>query len=395
VAAAQNPTLPKAGTPAPPIQFERLLQAPSGAKASLAELHGKVVVLEFWATWCAPCVAEIPVLNQLQAATDPSKVVFLAVDDQDAAKVQPFLKTHPMAGWIGIDTQGKTFRAYGVDARPATIIIGPDGRVASSSVRPEQIHAEQLTMLAEGRPVTLGGPADPAVAKQVQSASVAMMQQQGMRMGVDSSGASTGVSVSVADLPAGTTDPDTHIFPQGPEDVDITDAPLKLLLSFGAGIPSDRMTFSGTFPATFYNLHVHLGKASEHDRMEAVLIAVKSATGIGIERKTATEKVLLLKPLPGAKVHLDTSPGPGMAGYDSTNSYVRCMNATMDESARAFSSALKTPVVNETGLPGKLNLSLPVTRGDVAALQSALESQAGLTFSGAERPVEGFVITPK
>ncbi len=394
-AVAQNPDLPKPGTSAPPIQFDRLLQAPPGATATLAALHGKVVVLEFWATWCAPCVAEIPVLNSLRTATDPGKVVFLAVADQDAATVQPFLKTHPIDGWIGLDTEGKVFHSYGVEVRPATVVIGPNGRIVSSSVPPEQLHPEQLTALAEGRPVTLGGAVDPAVAAKLRTATASMMQQQGMvGDGVCATPTAMGVSVSVADLPAGTTDPETHIFPEGSGNIDITNASLKVLLAYGADIPSDRLNFVGEFPEkTFYNLHVHLGKASAQDRREAVLIAIKSATGIGIERKTETEKVLLLKALPGAQVHLDSSQVPGVAGYDTKNATLRCMNASMDESAKAFGTTLKIPVLNETELDGKLTLSLPVPRGDVAAVKSALEKQAGLTFVDAQRPIERFIIT--
>ena len=57
----------------------------------------------------------------------------------------------------------------------------------------------------------------------------------------------------------------------------------------------------------------------------------------------------------------------------------------MDQSAAAFESALGLPVLNETALPGELSLSLPVTHGDVAAVQSILETQAGLTFTKAQR----------
>ncbi len=64
---------PEKGTPAPPLDSLQLLQDPTGARADWASLKGKVVVLEFWATWCSPCVASLPHLNQLVESLDPTK----------------------------------------------------------------------------------------------------------------------------------------------------------------------------------------------------------------------------------------------------------------------------------------------------------------------------------
>ncbi len=158
-----NPNLPKVGTHAPALMFTKLLQAPAGAKADWPSLRGKVVVLEFWATWCAPCIAEIPLLNSLQASLDPSKVQFISVDDEDPATVNAFLKKKPISGWIGIDTSSKVFERYGLKSRPDTVVIGPDGRVASTTLRPEQLKREQLLALAKGKPVKLTTTVDPKV----------------------------------------------------------------------------------------------------------------------------------------------------------------------------------------------------------------------------------------
>jgi thiol-disulfide isomerase/thioredoxin len=68
---------PEKGSPAPSLDRLKLLQAPVGARADWASLKGKVVVLEFWATWCSPCVASLPHLNQLVESLDPKISIYL------------------------------------------------------------------------------------------------------------------------------------------------------------------------------------------------------------------------------------------------------------------------------------------------------------------------------
>jgi len=72
------------------------LRALDGSMADLGRFQGKVVVLNFWATWCAPCVAEMPALDRLMAASDPREVAVVAVsiDAEEARAVAPFLAAH-------------------------------------------------------------------------------------------------------------------------------------------------------------------------------------------------------------------------------------------------------------------------------------------------------------
>src|SRR5260370_9087549 len=64
---------PGKGTPAPPLDTLKLLQAPLGERADWASLKGKVVLLEFSATWCSPCVASLAHSTRLVASLDPTK----------------------------------------------------------------------------------------------------------------------------------------------------------------------------------------------------------------------------------------------------------------------------------------------------------------------------------
>lgn len=148
---------PKDVPVAPPLSFQELLQAPAGARTTWSSLHGKVVVLEFWATWCGPCVANIPHLNQLADAF-PGKVQFIAIDDESPAVVRHFLASHPMHSWIGMDEAKTTFRSYHVTERPTTVVIDANGRIVKIGV-PEDVTPKLLsTVLRSSKPQDLSAP---------------------------------------------------------------------------------------------------------------------------------------------------------------------------------------------------------------------------------------------
>ena len=121
------PESPKVGEPAPALRFAGLLQAPAETKVDWTSLRGKVVVLEFWATWCGPCVRSIPGMNKLEAAHENDPIVFIHVTDEEESVVTKFLKKTPMHGWVGIDDGGKTFTNYAVNGRPKIAVVGKDG----------------------------------------------------------------------------------------------------------------------------------------------------------------------------------------------------------------------------------------------------------------------------
>ena len=110
------------GSKAPPIDVETLLQAPEGASLGWEQLHGKVVVLEFWATWCGPCVAAIPHINELADQFKGEPVQFVALTQEREKTVAAFLAKNPIHAWVAL-ARRSTFEGYHVKGIPMTVLV--------------------------------------------------------------------------------------------------------------------------------------------------------------------------------------------------------------------------------------------------------------------------------
>ena len=109
----------------PPTSFHAL----DGTLRTLADYAGKQVVLNFSATWCIPCVAELPELDRL-AASGGFTVLAVSADRGGAATVRPFAAAHHLDHLTLLTDQGSdAVHALGVDGFPTTLLIGADGRL--------------------------------------------------------------------------------------------------------------------------------------------------------------------------------------------------------------------------------------------------------------------------
>jgi thiol-disulfide isomerase/thioredoxin len=90
----------------------------------------RVVVLNFWATWCVPCVAELPALDQLAAAQPEFAVLAVSADRTGAELVKPFLAAHGISHLtVLLDPHMEAGRAFGVSGFPTTLVIDTAGRL--------------------------------------------------------------------------------------------------------------------------------------------------------------------------------------------------------------------------------------------------------------------------
>ena len=119
--------------PAPPTRdaaptFD--LPLVGGGRVSLDALRGKTVLLDFWATWCPPCVLEIDELNALQKELQDTDVRILAIsiDTLSAETLEAWVKAHGITYPVAVATSDLA-TGYGADAFPFHVLVGPDGQV--------------------------------------------------------------------------------------------------------------------------------------------------------------------------------------------------------------------------------------------------------------------------
>jgi thiol-disulfide isomerase/thioredoxin len=101
-----------------------------GKNHRLSDYRGKVVLVNFWATWCEPCREEMPSIERLRASLEGRPFAVLAVNlAEPESRIRKFLDTVPGGFTVLLDREGQTARAWQARMLPATYIVGPDGRI--------------------------------------------------------------------------------------------------------------------------------------------------------------------------------------------------------------------------------------------------------------------------
>src|SRR5438132_1938737 len=134
---------PLIGSPAPEIVLKDL----QGRDVKLSDLRGKVVLVNFWATWCKPCKEEMPAMQASYDKLRDKGFVVLAVNElEDTARVAEHIRTHGHTFEVVMDHNNQVANVYGVVGLPASFLIDPQGivreRISGSLLT--QSHIEEM-----------------------------------------------------------------------------------------------------------------------------------------------------------------------------------------------------------------------------------------------------------
>jgi len=377
---AQN-AIPPLNQEVPEMRLSQLFQSPSVIEPTLAQLRGKAVVLEFWATWCGGCVAAIPHLNQLAQQFKDEPVVFLSVSDEDAGIVHAFLKKRPMSGLIGIDKDGATFRKYGIDARPQTLLIDAQG-VLRAALSPGNLDAATVDRLIAGQPIKSDSTADARSTEPmelVQGVPPPLLQ---VLLRPAASGSISGFA------------PGAVVGTDGGR-VEYHGVTLRTLLFYTEKVREDRIVAPDWFDKNRYDFSTAVPQGSPYGlRIDLMRQTLQSTFQLRMHREMRPASIYVLASVRGASAKIQVSNAKPSDGFRPHAGEFTGVATEPSRLAQVLGLEVAgVEVIDETGLTGHYDFDLSWQKGDLKSLQNALHDQLGLALTNETRNREFLVVT--
>lgn len=135
----------------PPEEAEDFtLKTLKGGTVNLKDYRGRLIFLNFWATWCGPCRAEMPSMQRLWEEFKEEDFVILAINIQEESKlVSSFMNERGLSFPVLLDEKGKVARSYGIRGIPTTFFLNPEGEIIGKAVGARDWDSEESFQLIE------------------------------------------------------------------------------------------------------------------------------------------------------------------------------------------------------------------------------------------------------
>jgi uncharacterized protein (TIGR03435 family) len=367
---AQRPA-PKIGDDAPALNLNKILEANENGAVSLKDLKGKVVVLEFWATWCVPCIPALNHFNELSEKFKGKAVRFISITDEDESRIAQFVKTQPIRTWIGFDPTRAAFDAYQANGIPHTVVVDRNGRIAAIT-SPENVTETVLSDLLAGRSVSL--PFKEKIADDFDWDKVAMSDQ---------------VLMQVIIKPSSATSGGVKFF--SGEHVSADGAVLMNLIEAAYQTSPVRIVNNLPESSQKYRVSVIVPPGQEDALYPLFQQALTTTFGINVRREMRETDVIVLTVPPGKVSKLQ--PSQAKEGLIMRmRGQIRAIKSPLRKLAEDLENIWGRPVIDKTGLAGEYDWQLPYSRVDKTVLLNAVREKLGLEITEMKQPIEMLIV---
>ena len=356
------------GQTAPELNIEKYLQAPEGEK-SLSALKGNVVVLEFWATWCVPCVAEIPHLNQLNEEFRDKQVQFISVTDEDEDVIAPFLKRQEMKSWIGLDTDRSVFEAYGVRGIPRTFLINQEGIIAAS-LHPVGLSSDMIEKVIAGEKIELPKLPKPKT--------------------VENEGTDPIFKILIAPTEKRKWPSFSTGSSKGYRKLDAEGTTLHQALSSAYDVPKTRILGPKTLLDSWYTISAKLPR-NQFDLLFQQALTTSLQLRVSNEKKSV-EVLVLTAGEDSAEKLKPSVMGSGGSMTSGGRGKIKTINGEISMLANSLESVLERIVEDGTGIEGKYDWEITYDKDDPNSVLTVLKEQLGLRIRKEQREIEFLVV---
>jgi uncharacterized protein (TIGR03435 family) len=367
---AQRPA-PKIGDDAPALNLNKILEANENSAVSLKDLKGKVVVLEFWATWCVPCIPALNHFNELSEKFKGKPVRFISITDEDESKIAQFVKTQPIRTWIGFDPTRAAFDAYLANGIPHTVVVDRNGRIAAIT-NPENVMETVLNDLLTGKAVTL--PLKESIADDLDWDRAAKSTQILTQVIIKPSNASTG----------GVKTQRGHVTADG--------AVLMNLIHAAYQTSTVRVVNNLPESSQTYRVSVIVPPGQEDTLYPLFQQALTTTFGINVRREMRETEVIVLTVPPGKVSKLQPSQAKEQGPAMVTRGQIRAIKWPIRALVESLENILGRPVIDKTGLAGEYDWELPYSRVDKTVLLNAVREKLGLEITEMKQPIEMLIV---
>ena len=362
---------PRVGERPPPLGIEHWLNAPEGLGKSWDDFEDQVVVIEFWATWCGPCMRSMPRMNDLVARFEDRPVRFLAISGEKLSVVAGHHEQSPRRAWVGVDTDNDFMRALAIRSFPQVLLVDRRGRIAAT-LHPEKLEAVHIERMIRSEPPGIDPPlvdVRPVVASPSRvSASSASTPEDPL------SGQKPLLELSIAPASGNKAGRLTVTFGR----VEIDRASLREILAQLHGISAERVVADDPGIDLEAQYSVHCTTPSGVSARSLAASALSQTLGLVVGFDHRPMRVLLLEAPNDLGPGLERAEDGARTSTRFERSHWELNGVGIGTLATRLAYIERTPVLDRTGLHGRFDIKFDPPTGDRDDLARAVHRQLGL-----------------